>query len=88
MIFSVSNKGYTVPKDEKENVRGVDKWPLNVERCLSYWRAIGTDCGICMKVCPFSHPNSIVHKIVKLGIKNSAFARRTSIWGENLLYGK
>ena len=39
---------------DKEAVRGVAKWPTNAERCYGYWRAMGTDCAICMSVCPFS----------------------------------
>jgi reductive dehalogenase len=77
-----------IPFGEKENVRGVDKWLLNMEQCLRYWRTIGTDCGLCMKVCPFSHPQAFVHDIVRIGIKRSAFARRVSIHGDDLFYGK
>lgn len=74
--------------DGKTNVRGVEKWLLNTERCLHYWRTIGTDCGLCMRVCPFSHPATPVHDLIRLGIKNSPVARRLSLWGDDLLYGR
>ena len=78
----------SIPKGDKVNVREVEKWPLQVETCLHYWRVIGTDCGLCMKVCPFSHPPNLVHNLIRSGIKRSSFARSISVYGENLFYGR
>ena len=77
-----------IPRGLPTVVRGVKKWPLNVEQCLRYWRLIGTDCGLCMKVCPYSHPPTLVHNIVRAGVRRSAFARTISIWGDDLFYGR
>ncbi|MFC1493260.1 reductive dehalogenase [candidate division KSB1 bacterium] len=77
-----------IPNDDKTVVRGVEKWMLHIEKCFQYWRIIGTDCGLCMKVCPFSHPDTIIHNILRKGIKNSSFARTISLWGDDLYYGK
>ncbi len=77
-----------IPVGEKENVRGVDKWRLNVENCYKYWRIIGTDCAICMKACPFSHPDAFVHNVARAGIKRSAVARWAALRGDELFYGK
>ncbi len=74
--------------DTRKTVRGVNKWPLNVEKCLTYWRLTGTDCGLCMKVCPFSHPPTLLHNLVRTGIKNSAIARHISVYGDDLFYGR
>jgi len=85
---AISCPSGSIPKGGKSVVRGVNKWPLEVATCFKYWRLIGTDCGLCMKVCPFSHPPSFLHNFVRSGIKRSAFARRLSIWGEDVVYGK
>ncbi len=77
-----------IPSNDKSIIRGVEKWQMNPEKCLLYWRHIGTDCGLCMKVCPFSHPKSIVHDLVRFGIKNSHIARKLSLKGEDIFYGK
>lgn len=29
-------------------------WTVNVETCYEKWRYLGTDCGMCISVCPFS----------------------------------
>ena len=71
----------------KTVVRGVEKWALDADRCFKYWCIAGTDCGLCMKVCPFSHPNTLVHNMIRYGIARSAFARRISLAGDDLLYG-
>ena len=77
-----------IEKGTSTNVRGAHKWPLDVMKCLHYWRVAGTDCGLCMKVCPFSHPPTLVHNLVRMGIKRSAIARSVSVWGDDLLYGR
>ncbi|MFH1701783.1 MAG: reductive dehalogenase [Candidatus Zixiibacteriota bacterium] len=77
-----------IPEGGPENVRGVQKWQLNIEACFKYWCSRGTDCGLCMKVCPYSHPPSLIHNLVRIGIRNSAIARRISAYGEDLFYGK
>jgi len=77
-----------IPEGDKETIRGVEKWQLNVEKCLRYWRIIGTDCGLCMKVCPYSHPHTLSHNIIRHSISRSSFARTVSIYGDDLLYGK
>jgi len=77
-----------IPRDRPVEVRGVEKWPLRVEQCLRYWRLIGTDCGLCMKVCPYGHPPTLVHNIVRAGIRRSSLARTVSVWGDDLFYGR
>jgi reductive dehalogenase len=78
----------SIPKAGKTAVRGVEKWQLDAESCLHYWRKIGTDCGICMKVCPFSHPGSFVHRLIREGVRRSSFARTVSTYGDDLFYGR
>jgi len=77
-----------IPSGPRSTVRGVEKWPLDIEQCLRYWRLVGTDCGLCMRVCPFSHPGTLVHRLVRAGVRHSPIARRISIAGDDLLYGR
>lgn len=32
----------------------VNQWVTNQESCYNRWRSLGTDCGICISVCPLS----------------------------------
>lgn len=69
-------------------IRGVEKWPTNVERCYSYWRQVGTDCGICMVVCPFSHHNNWFHNLVRWFIRNFKRSHRLALYFDDLIYGQ
>jgi reductive dehalogenase len=74
--------------DDRQEVDGVLRWRINPESCFMYWNVIGTDCGICMSVCPYSHPDSVHHNLVRWGIKRSGGLRRGALWMDDLLYGK
>jgi ferredoxin/uncharacterized membrane protein len=78
----------SIQKGGRSRVRGVEKWPLDIESCFRYWRLVGTDCGLCMRVCPFSHPRSVIHGIIRYAVSRSPFARRVSLVGDDLFYGK
>ena len=41
--------------DEKQLVRGIDKWYVDFDKCVPYFsKTYG--CGICIQVCPWSKP--------------------------------
>ncbi len=67
-------------------VRGVLKWSTNQEACYRYWRTVGTDCGICMRVCPYSKPGNFAHDVVRFVIRQNPVARRLAAWGDKTLY--
>ena len=69
-------------------VRGAWKWPTDAERCYGYWRAVGTDCGICMAVCPYSHRSNWFHNGVRWMLKRSPWLARVAAWGDDLVYGR
>ncbi|MDH3892264.1 MAG: 4Fe-4S dicluster domain-containing protein [candidate division Zixibacteria bacterium] len=85
---SINCPSSAIPSGGKVNVRGVEKWQLNIEQCIQYWRVIGTDCGLCMKVCPYSHPPTFIHNLVRSGCRRSSLARRISIWADDFFYGR
>ncbi|MCU0722584.1 MAG: 4Fe-4S dicluster domain-containing protein, partial [Planctomycetes bacterium] len=72
----------------REVVRGVLKWPTHVERCHAYWRRAGTDCGLCMAVCPFSHRDNALHAAVRCLLRRFPAFRRPALWGERLLFAR
>jgi reductive dehalogenase len=78
----------SIPFEARLEVDGAWRWRINPETCFLYWNMIGTDCGICMKVCPYSHPDSLPHNLLRWGIKRSGFMRRAALWMDDLFYGK
>jgi len=78
----------SLSQDDKVAVRGVDKWPTHVETCYGYWRTIGTDCGICMAVCPFSHKNNLFHNLVRKLIRYIPAFHHIALYFDDLIYGR
>jgi ferredoxin len=68
--------------------RGVMIWPTAIERCYGYWRAVGTDCGICMAVCPFSQPDTPLHRFVRAALARAPRLARLALWFDDRLYGR
>lgn len=73
---------------DKVDVRGVATWPTHAERCYGYWRAVGTDCGVCMAVCPFSHPDAPLHRFVRAALRAAPALAPVALWFDDRLYGK
>lgn len=46
----------SIPMGSPEPHNGTLRWKLNADTCHDYWGKIGSDCNICMRVCPWSHP--------------------------------
>ena len=70
------------------DVRGVAKWPTLGERCYGYWRQVGTDCGICMAVCPFSHRDTRVHSLVRGLVRRAPWLAPVLVRADDLVYGR
>jgi ferredoxin len=80
--------GQSVPYGDEKNIDGVKRWQINSESCYTYWCQAGTDCGRCVTVCPFAHPDNWFHRLVRFGIQNSYIFRRLAIPMDDLYYGK
>ena len=38
----------------QSNLVGVRKWTVDAEKCFKFWTDQGTECGICIRVCPYN----------------------------------
>ena len=74
--------------EDIQNIDGIERWQINQEQCFNYWSIIGTDCGRCVAVCPFSHPDNFLHNIVRTGIKQSAPFRKIALKLDDVIYGR
>lgn len=77
-----------IPQGPREIIDGAKRWKLNSEACFNYWCAMGTDCGQCMRVCPYSHPNTLLHRLVRRGLSHSRLFRHFALKMDDLLYGR
>jgi len=74
--------------DDPEAYNGTLKWKLNAETCFEYWGKIGTDCCICMKVCPWSHARTFPHRLIVWLITRNRHSRRIFSVMDDIFYGR
>lgn len=77
-----------IPHGKKRVENGVQKWVLDREACYRYWRKVGTDCALCISVCPFSKPDNGLHRFIRLFTNWSKKAQSLTLWGDDLFYGR
>jgi epoxyqueuosine reductase len=71
------------------NRTGLNRWPVNAEKCLSFWAANKTDCSNCIRSCPFNKPAGFLHDAVRCGISRMPWLNRLFLWGDDLCgYGR
>lgn len=78
----------SIPLGGKSIVNGIERWKLNAETCFEFWGKVGTDCSICMGICPFSRPYTLLHRIVRWFVANTYAGRHVFPYLDNYLYGK
>jgi epoxyqueuosine reductase QueG len=78
----------SIPFGDRQEVGSALRWKIDAETCFHYWNVIGTDCGRCMAVCPYSHPATTSHNLVRWGNSRSGAFRRAAKWLDDLFYGK
>jgi reductive dehalogenase len=77
-----------VDSGNKSVYKGVEKWQTDRDQCYRLWRNYGTDCALCIKVCPYSKPATFMHQLVRFGIARNALVRRLALWADDFLYGR
>jgi hypothetical protein len=78
---------HAIPEGDRQEIDGALRWRINDEMCYRYWHAVGTDCARCMSVCPYSHPDSPLHNLVRWTVRRSGMARRAVVKLDDLFYG-
>jgi ferredoxin len=77
-----------IPFDGRATIDGVKRWRIDSEACYTLWTKLGTDCGRCVAVCPYSHPDNLLHDLVRAGVRNSALFRKLAIRLDDVFYGR
>jgi len=77
----------SIPLDDRQEIGGALRWRINSDSCFHYWNVTGTDCGLCMAVCPYSHPDNPAHNLMRWAVRRSGLARRAVLWMDDVFYG-
>ncbi len=78
----------SISEDSRKLINGVNRWQINSDSCFQFWCKCGTDCGRCMASCPYSHPDNLMHNIVRFGIRNNFIFRKMALKLDDYFYGK
>ena len=71
------------------NNPGVMRWPMMAEKCYGIWAKVGTNCGICIRVCPFNKGTTWIHDMSRWLVKHAPWSDRLLVRMDNLAgYGK
>lgn len=77
----------SIDEDPKES-NGSIRWKLDAEACFGYWGKVGTDCSICMRVCPWSHARTFPHRLIVWLITRNKYSRRIFSIMDDIFYGR
>ncbi len=77
----------SIPDGDQHEFNGTVRWKLNAETCFGYWGKVGTDCNVCMRVCPWSHARTFPHRVVISLVVRNKWARRLFSLMDDLFYG-
>lgn len=68
---------------------GVLKWPINAEKCFSFWAYNEGSCMNCIRVCPFNKAPGFIHDVARWLVKNFTVFDSPLVKIDDLLgYGK
>jgi reductive dehalogenase len=64
------------------------KWPVNAEKCITWWAKNRCHCTNCIRVCPFNKPDTRFHRIVKWHVNYLPQFNRFYKWSDDVVgYG-
>ena len=74
--------------DGVSHLKGVKKWTINAKQCFKFWVNQGTDCSICIRVCPYNKDFSkSFNRLLRWMLSNRW--RRLALWLDaKLKYGE
>lgn len=78
----------SIPLTDAEPYNGTRRWKLNADTCHDYWGKIGSDCNICMRVCPWSHPSTFPHRLITESVSRNKISRRFFTLMDDVFYGR
>lgn len=77
-----------IPRGEKTEYNGIRKWKLDEESCYRYWHVVSTDCAICMSSCPWTKPDTWLHRALTRVAMLGGPHQRAMVAAEKLFYGR
>jgi len=74
--------------DDYDELNGTLRWKLNEQTCFDYWAKVGTDCDVCMRVCPWSHDRTWPHRLIVGLTQRNRLNRKVFTLLDDIFYGR
>ncbi len=68
--------------------RGFRHWSIAGEKCYGFWKQIGSDCAVCIRSCPYTKPDTLLHRLVRFYISRNPLNQRLALFFDDLFYGR
>ena len=74
------------PQEEiinQSNIVGIRKWTVDAEKCFKFWVNQGTECGVCMRDCPYNKDpaNWVIQRYHQMWLKLAASPfKKLALW--------
>lgn len=78
------------PSAQRHNcstIKGVKKWSVDGEKCFKYWTNQGTDCSICIRVCPYNKDMTTPINRLWRRVADSPLRRLALWWDDTTKHG-
>jgi reductive dehalogenase len=78
----------SISKEVKPYSRGFHHWSIRQETCYAFWKKSGTDCAFCIRSCPYTKKDTLLHSLVRFYISLNPFNQRVALFFDDLFYGR
>jgi reductive dehalogenase len=68
--------------------RNFRHWSVIQENCYAFWKQIGTDCAVCIRSCPYTKPDTLLHRLVRFYVSRNQLNQRLALLLDDLFYGR
>lgn len=79
----------TAERRSISNSSGMAKWPIDAEKCFTFWAQNSTSCMTCVRTCPFNKPPGRIHDLTRWTIRQTTIFNKLFVWLDDVFgYGK
>ena len=78
----------SISTEAKPTSRNFEHWSVDQDKCYALWRKVGTDCGFCIRVCPYTKKNTLIHRIIRAYISRNPVNQRIALMMDDIFYGR
>ena len=76
-----------IPEGDQVVANGIRRWVIDPDACLGFWHKTGYPCAICQAVCPWTKPQTFLHRTAAALAVNVPAARPALVKADDLVYG-